>query len=200
MIRYKATACAQLLDSIHGKGAFRHFKDTIYRHGIEDAWYRYRANALLEIAQSWLEEHSLAYEGATDEDEESEESQIVMIPPKLQALDHVQLAMPPKEEDKARAFYVGILGLEEVAKPPNLAKRGGAWFEMGSVKVHLGVEEPFHPAKKAHPAFRVEGWETLIARCQAAGYAIIPDDQIPGVRRAYVHDPFGNRIELIDGD
>lgn len=118
---------------------------------------------------------------------------------KISAIDHVQLAMPAHEEEKARSFYNGILGLQEVAKPEKLAKRGGVWFELDNVRVHLGVEENFQPARKAHPAFRVEGWEALIARCQAAGYEVVMDELIPGVRRAYVHDPFGNRIELIDG-
>lgn len=121
-------------------------------------------------------------------------------PSRITAIDHVQLAMPAQKEEKARAFYSGILGLQEVAKPPNLAKRGGVWFESGDVKVHLGVEENFAPAKKAHPAFRVEGWQALVDRCQSAGYEVIPDEQIPGVRRVYVYDPFGNRIELIDGE
>ena len=105
--------------------------------------------------------------------------------------------MPAGEEDKARSFYVGILTLQEVPKPPNLAKRGGVWFELDSVRVHLGVEQPFHPAKKAHPAFLVKELDALIARCQQAGYEVTPDDQIPGVTRVYIHDPFGNRIELI---
>lgn len=186
----------RLFGAIHGKGAFRNFKDTLYQGGIEQNWYDFRDEAFRRIAREWLKENDIPYQ----DDATSEPEAQVTIPSLIAAIDHVQLAMPAKEEEKARAFYSGILGLQEVAKPEQLAKRGGAWFELGSVKVHLGVEENFQPAKKAHPAFLVEGWEALIARCQAAGYEVIPDDLIPGVRRAYVYDPFGNRIELIDSE
>ena len=182
----------ELLIAIHGKGAFRYFKDTLYRHGIEKRWFAYRAQALEKIARDWLIENEIPYEEGTTQAD-------LPLPPKPQivALDHVQLAMPVGEEDKARSFYVGILTLQEVPKPPNLAKRGGVWFELDSVRVHLGVEQPFLPAKKAHPAFLVKELDALIARCQQAGYEVTPDDQIPGVTRVYIHDPFGNRIELI---
>ena len=71
-------------------------------------------------------------------------------------LDHVQLAMPAGGEGLARAFYGGALGIPEVPKPPELAKRGGCWFERGELKIHLGVEREFHPARKAHPGLQVE--------------------------------------------
>jgi catechol 2,3-dioxygenase-like lactoylglutathione lyase family enzyme len=115
----------------------------------------------------------------------------------IYAIDHVQLAMPRGQEDAARAFYAGVLGLSETPKPPALAARGGVWFESGAVRVHLGVEQEFRPARKAHPAFLVHDLDLLIARCQAAGYAVTSDEPLPGYRRVHVADPFGNRIELM---
>ena len=118
---------------------------------------------------------------------------------RLVAIDHVQLAMPRGGEDRARGFFAGLLGLDEQPKPALLAARGGCWFSNGDIAVHLGVEEDFRPARKAHPALRVEGYEDLCAALEAAGHTVRPDDEIPGVRRCHVDDPFGNRIELIDG-
>lgn len=113
-------------------------------------------------------------------------------------IDHVQLAMPPGEEERARGFYVDLLGLTEVPKPPELAKRGGAWFETGSVRLHLGVEREFHAAKKAHPALLVADLPALVERLRRAGVAVKDDDLLEGYDRVYVADPFGNRIELLD--
>jgi len=115
------------------------------------------------------------------------------------AIDHVQLAMPAGEEERARSFYCRVLGMTEVAKPPELAKRGGCWFASGHVQLHLGVEADFRPAKKAHPALRCRDYETLTSRLRAAGIEMTEDQNIPGVRRCHVFDPFGNRLELIDG-
>ncbi len=116
----------------------------------------------------------------------------------LVAVDHVQLAMPRGEEDAARAFYQAVLGLEERVKPPVLAARGGCWFSNGRVTLHLGVEDDFHSARKAHPALVVEGLDDLCASLEAVGHGVRFDDEIPGTRRCYVEDPFGNRIELIE--
>ena len=113
------------------------------------------------------------------------------------AIDHFQMAIPPGSEDAARRFYCGILGMGEIPKPPELAKRGGAWFTSGSVQIHVGSDEDFHPARKAHPAVRCRDYETLLARLLAAGCEPIDDGRIPGVTRCHVFDPFGNRIELI---
>ncbi len=113
------------------------------------------------------------------------------------AIDHVQLAMPAGEEETARQFYSNLLGMIEVAKPPELAKRGGCWFESGSVQIHLGVENDFRAAKKAHPALRCRDYGALTNCLRAAGIEVRDDDNIPGVRRSHVQDPFGNRIELI---
>ena len=113
------------------------------------------------------------------------------------AIDHVQLAMPAEEEDRARAFYGALLGMKEVPKPAELAKRGGCWFECGPVQVHLGVEADFRPARKAHPALRCFDYDGLVARMRSAGVDVQEDNNIPGVRRCHVSDPFGNRIELI---
>ena len=116
----------------------------------------------------------------------------------IEALDHVQLAMPVGEEDLARRFYSGLLGIPEVPKPPHLAKRGGCWFERGSLKVHLGVEQEFRPARKAHPAFTVRDLTALIKRLRDGNVAIEEDEPLPGFNRCYVSDPFGNRLELLE--
>jgi catechol 2,3-dioxygenase-like lactoylglutathione lyase family enzyme len=115
------------------------------------------------------------------------------------AIDHVQLAMPAGEEETARSFYRDLLGMEEVAKPTELAKRGGCWFASGSVQLHLGVEKDFRPAKKAHPALRCRDYRGLTSRLRAAGIEVTQDESIPGVQRCHVFDPFGNRLELIAG-
>ncbi len=113
-------------------------------------------------------------------------------------LDHVQLAMPPGREDEAEAFYAGLLGLARVPKPEALASRGGCWFTRGATAVHLGVEEDFRPARKAHPAFVVRGLPALVAAFEAAGIAVRPNPDAEAGRGAYVDDPFGNRIELVE--
>jgi catechol 2,3-dioxygenase-like lactoylglutathione lyase family enzyme len=112
-------------------------------------------------------------------------------------LHHAQLAMPAGEEETARRLYGGLLGMEELPKPPELAERGGAWFRAGGVELHLGVEDGFRPARKAHPAILVDDLEVMAATLQAAGYAVTPDDLFPGHRRFYVADPFGNRLEFM---
>ena len=114
------------------------------------------------------------------------------------ALDHIQLAIPPGREADARAFYAGLLGIPEVPKPPQLAARGGCWFERGSLKVHLGVEVDFRPARKAHPAFLVAGLTELAAALARAGHSPRPDEPLDGRQRVFVDDPVGNRIELIE--
>ena len=120
---------------------------------------------------------------------------------RIVGLDHVQLAMPPGGEAEARRFYGEVLGMAEVPKPSPLAERGGCWFESPGAIVHLGVEASFAPARKAHPAFRVADLEKCRLALAAAGAPIVPDNSLPGVRRFYTADPFGNRLELIqDGD
>ena len=117
---------------------------------------------------------------------------------RIVALDHVQLAMPAGGEDLARSFYRGVLGLAEVPKPPNLAARGGVWFASGDLKLHLGVEADFRPARKAHPALLVENLSALLERCAAAGVPAVEDEPLEGYNRAYLSDPFGNRIEVME--
>jgi hypothetical protein len=118
---------------------------------------------------------------------------------KILAIDHVQIAMPAGEEEKARAFYIGLLGFTELPKPPELAKRGGAWFQSGNVQLHLGVEADFRAARKAHPAFVVEGLDSLITTAQSAGYETdTSQPPLDGYKRAHIFDPFGNRIELME--
>lgn len=116
---------------------------------------------------------------------------------KILGFDHVQLAMPKGREAEARAFYVRLLGLTELQKPPELASRGGAWFQCGTLQLHLGVEAEFRPAKKAHPALRVERLEDLLASLRGAGFQAEDDTSVPEIRRAFTEDPFGNRIELV---
>ncbi len=113
------------------------------------------------------------------------------------AIDHVQLAKPKGEEEAARHFYRDVLGMKELVKPAALAKRGGCWFESSGVQIHLGIDYDFHPAKKAHPALRCADYTQLTAHLRRAGIEVIADDAIPGTTRCYIHDPFGNRIELI---
>jgi catechol 2,3-dioxygenase-like lactoylglutathione lyase family enzyme len=113
------------------------------------------------------------------------------------AIDHVQLAMPRGGEELARGFYRDVLGMIEVEKPAELVKRGGCWFASGEMQVHLGVEEDFRPAKKAHPALRCRDYAALLVHLRARQIDVKEDDKVPGVRRCHVSDPFGNRIELM---
>jgi catechol 2,3-dioxygenase-like lactoylglutathione lyase family enzyme len=111
-------------------------------------------------------------------------------------IDHVQVAAPPGCEAEARAFYGELLGLEELAKPEALAARGGCWFRAGTQELHVGVEEPFAPARKAHPSFVVTDLDDVAARLAAVGIDVTYDDRIPGTRRFETADPFGNRLEF----
>jgi catechol 2,3-dioxygenase-like lactoylglutathione lyase family enzyme len=111
-------------------------------------------------------------------------------------IDHVQVAAPRGCEAEARAFYAGLLGLEELEKPDELQARGGCWFRAGTGELHVGVEERFIPARKAHPGLVVDDLAGLVARLAAVGIAATRDETIPGVERAHIADPFGNRLEL----
>ena len=115
----------------------------------------------------------------------------------LDGIDHVQLAAPPGCEPEARRFFAGLLGLEELEQPEPLRSRGGVWFRVGAQQLHVGVEQEFAPARKAHPAFAVSVYDELVARLRAAGIVVSEDASIPGVRRCYVADPWENRIELV---
>ncbi len=115
----------------------------------------------------------------------------------LERVHHVQLAMPHGGEDVARAFFVGVLGMTEIAKPAILARRGGVWFGSGGVELHLGVEEPFQPARKAHPGILADDLDEVAARVSTHGIQVIWDSELPGFRRIYVNDPFGNRLEFL---
>ena len=114
----------------------------------------------------------------------------------ITGLDHVQLAMPAGGEHAARGFYGGLLGMEEVPKPASLAGRGGVWFQAGAQQVHLGVEDPV--ASRRHPALLTDDLEGLRRRLEEAGYAIRHEPELPGFRRFYSEDPFGNRLEFLE--
>ncbi|MBD0382121.1 VOC family protein [Paenibacillus sedimenti] len=113
-------------------------------------------------------------------------------------IDHVQLAAPQGCEEQARKFYEGILGMTEIAKPEKLQARGGVWFQCGRHQVHIGMQDDFHAAKKAHPAFEVQGLAGLRARLEQYGVKVKDDDALEGAVRFFVDDPFGNRIELLE--
>ena len=115
-------------------------------------------------------------------------------------LHHVQLAIPAGAEDACRAFYVGVLGLAEIPKPPALAARGGLWVRGGALELHLGVEADFRPARKAHPGILVADIDAVAARLTDRGVAIDWDDDFPGYRRFYAADPVGNRLEFLATD
>lgn len=114
-------------------------------------------------------------------------------------IDHVQLAAPPGCEDEARRFFGVVLGLGEIEKPPSLAARGGVWFEAGAQQIHVGVEERFAPASKAHPALLVDSpqLEDMARRLTREGAPVTWDDELAPRRRFYTADPWGNRIEMI---
>jgi catechol 2,3-dioxygenase-like lactoylglutathione lyase family enzyme len=114
------------------------------------------------------------------------------------ALHHVQLAAPVGSEPVMRAFYIGVLGMTETAKPAGLASRGGVWFTSGTAELHLGIAADFRPARKAHPGLLVAGLDALVTRLVASGHEVIWDDMLTGYRRCYVVDPVGNRLELLE--
>lgn len=113
------------------------------------------------------------------------------------AIDHVQVAIPAGGEAAARAFYGGLLGLAELEKPVNLRGRGGVWFQTASLQLHLGVDPAFQPATKAHVAYRVADLPAVRGRLAAAGHPVREDEPLPGYRRFYTEDPFGNRVEVL---
>ncbi len=113
-------------------------------------------------------------------------------------IDHVQVAMPPERETEARSFYGGVLGFEEMVKPPELAARGGVWFVSGEVHVHLGIDEGFEASAKAHTGFLVDDLTEMMGRFKAAGLAVERGLDHRGRARVYVRDPFGNRLEFVE--
>lgn len=115
------------------------------------------------------------------------------------SLDHTQLAMPGGREEQARAFYGHLVGLEEIDKPEPLRSRGGLWFRLGDQQLHLGVEEGFAPARKAHPGIRCGDLNGLAERLLARGFTVDWDENLPDQKRFYTHDPFGNRLEFLGG-
>jgi catechol 2,3-dioxygenase-like lactoylglutathione lyase family enzyme len=118
--------------------------------------------------------------------------------PRVARIDHIQIAAPRECEPAAREFYGSVLGMKEIEKPPVLRGRGGCWFECGSQHVHIGVERDFQPARKAHPAFVVSDLDELRGTLRARGVKIVDDDNLPGARRFYAEDPWGNRLEFVE--
>jgi catechol 2,3-dioxygenase-like lactoylglutathione lyase family enzyme len=112
------------------------------------------------------------------------------------SLHHVQVSGPAGCEDAMRSFYGGVLGMTELEKPERLRRRGGAWFRSGSLEIHVGIEEGFRPARKAHPGIAVDDVDALAERVAASGAPVEWDDAIPGVRRFHTSDPMGNRLEF----
>src|SRR3984885_2685038 len=112
--------------------------------------------------------------------------------------DHIQIAAPEGCESAAREFYGSLLGMKELEKPPVLRARGGCWFECGPQQLHIGVEHDFRAAKKAHPAFAVRDLDGLRESMEARGVTVVEDDNLPGTRRFYVEDPWGNRLEFME--
>ncbi|MFY9717409.1 MAG: VOC family protein [Thermoplasmata archaeon] len=112
-------------------------------------------------------------------------------------LQHVQIAAPAGSEASARAFFVDLLGMVEVPKPPHLARRGGIWLELDGSQLHIGIDTDFRPAEKAHPAFEVDDLDALRRRLTARGVETWEDEVYPGRRRFYARDPFGNRLEFL---
>lgn len=120
----------------------------------------------------------------------------------IHGIAHVQVAITPGGEDGARAFYGGLLGLAELRKPETLQDRGGVWFACGAQEIHCGVEDAV-AATKRHPALVTDDLDGLRSRLDAAGVPTNTDRELPGYRRFYAHDPFGNRLEFlqpVDGE
>lgn len=115
----------------------------------------------------------------------------------IERIDHVQVAAPAGSEEEATAFYSGLLGMKQIGKPEPLRTRGGVWFEFGSFQLHVGIDDPFVPAKKAHPAFKVSGYEHMQKHLAENDLEIKVDDSLPGVERFFLFDPFGNRLEFL---
>ena len=113
-------------------------------------------------------------------------------------IHHVQLACPPGSEDTLRGFYTGVLGFQELTKPPMLAGRGGCWFGGHGIELHLGVENDFRPARKAHPGLLVHDLDAWADRLRTAGAPVLFDTGFPGMRRFYTEDPHGNRLEFLE--
>lgn len=118
-------------------------------------------------------------------------------PARVARIDHIQIAAPEGCEAAARDFYGSLLGMKEIEKPPVLRARGGCWFECGSQQLHIGVERDFRPARKAHPAFAVTHLDDLRQTLSDRGVPLIDDDNLPGARRFYAEDPWGNRLEFV---
>jgi catechol 2,3-dioxygenase-like lactoylglutathione lyase family enzyme len=121
-----------------------------------------------------------------------------MKPSLVLGLDHVQIAAPKGCEPAAREFFGNLLGLEEVEKPEPLRSRGGCWFQVATHQLHIGIEDDFRPATKAHPAFAVRDLDSLFAHLSQAGVPCTWDTSVPGLRRFYALDPWGNRLEFTE--
>lgn len=115
----------------------------------------------------------------------------------IEGVHHVQVSCPAGSEDALRAFYISVLGMTELIKPPALAARGGVWFRSGTAEIHCGVEANFQPARKAHPGLVCSDLDAVARACADAGLVLSWDENLPGFRRCYVSDPVGNRLEFL---
>ncbi|HYK92475.1 MAG TPA: VOC family protein [Thermoplasmata archaeon] len=116
----------------------------------------------------------------------------------VRGLHHVQVAAPEGSESEVRRFFGDVMGLTEIPKPAHLAVRGGVWFDCGAQQLHVGMDAEFHPAWKSHPAFLVSDLSALRKRLFEAGAEVFDDLPLPGFRRFYARDPFGNRLEFVE--
>jgi hypothetical protein len=116
----------------------------------------------------------------------------------VKRLDHIQFCIPIGEEEKARSFYLGLLGGVEIEKPDVLKKNGGFWFQFGPIKMHIGVEEIRETNSKRHPAFEVENIEEVRAYLEKNQVKTKDDTPIINIKRFSFFDPFNNRIEFLE--
>ena len=120
--------------------------------------------------------------------------------PLITGIDHVQLEAPPGHEALARAFYGEFLGLPELLKPAALQGNGGVWFALSDGRqLHTGTVQDFAPTLKGHPCLRCTDLHTVLARAESFGIEAHEDRQLAPLRRVYLRDPFGNRLELVEG-